>query len=76
MSGLLEAPSAPQEDPEVKRQRLALEKRSEDERVRSIQQNLAGETARDQSSQFGTRSLLGPFGLGGLTKIRSLLGVG
>lgn len=76
MSGILSAPEAPAEDPEVKRQREALARRSEDERVRSIQTQLAGETARDQSSQFGTKSLLGPFGLGGLTKIRSLLGVG
>lgn len=53
-----------------------MEKRAEDERTRSIQTQLAGETQRDQSSTFGTRSLLGPFGLGGLTKIRSLLGVG
>jgi hypothetical protein len=73
MSGILGTPEAPQEDPAEKRRREALAKRSEDERIRSIQSQLAGETARDQSSTFGTRSLLGPFGL---TKIRSLLGVG
>lgn len=65
MSGILTPDAPPGEDPEVKRQREALQRRSENERIRSIQGQLAGETARSESSQFGTRSLLGPMGGGG-----------
>ena len=65
-------PDIPQEDPETKRLREAEQKRAEEDRIKTLQEQLRGE--QDRSGAFGLRSLLGPLGSGGA--LRSLLGSG
>jgi hypothetical protein len=67
-------PKPPQEDPKVKELRDAEQQRAEDERIKSIQEQLATETRLRRGSSFGLRSLLG--NLVGGNKIKSFLGAG
>jgi hypothetical protein len=62
VSFLTSAPTAPAEDPATKRLREQQQTQAENERIRSIQTQLSGETVRSQSAQFGLRSLSGPLG--------------
>ncbi len=72
MAALFSTPKIPQEDPETKALREAEQKRAEEDRLKTIQDQLRGEQTR--SGAFGLRSLLGPLGTGGA--LRSLLGSG
>lgn len=72
MAALFDPPEIPQEDPETKALRQAEQKRAEEDRVKTLQDNLRGDQTR--SGAFGLRSLLGPLGSGGA--LRSLLGSG
>ena len=74
MASLFRQPDAPREDPDIKRLRDQEEKRSEADRITSIQEQLSVET-RLRRRGFGLRSLLGSLGSFG-KRARSLLGAG
>lgn len=65
-------PAPPVENPSVAVERERLQKTAEEDRRRSLQEQLRGVGSRN-NDLFGIRSLLGPLGGGGK---RSLLGVG
>lgn len=69
----MNTPKPPQEDPKLVALRNAEQARSEEDRLKSIQDQTALET-RFRSRQFGMRSLLGA--LTGGRPLRSLLGAG
>ena len=70
---LFSKPSIPQPDPKIAAMRDAEEKRAEQDRIKSIQEQLGLESKLNSGS--GLRSLLGPLGTGS-GGIRSLLGAG
>jgi hypothetical protein len=59
MSGLFgDTPAPPTEDPSIAAERQRQQQTAEQDRVRSIQDNLRAQTELDLSSTFGSRSLL------------------